>query len=709
MGTVGYMSPEQVRGERLDARTDLFSFGLVLYEMAAGQRAFTGGSASKLHDAILNHLPRPVRELNPALPSKLELIIKKALEKEREDRYQTASEIRADLESLRRNLEPSLLGTRWRKVAAVVATLFVASGVFWIAKRQPSSQLVPDFKLRQLTSNSADNRVTSGAISPDGKYLAYADTKGMYIKLIETGEVQTVPEPAALAGKNVGWEIVPRWFPDSTRFLANAHPSGQSTDDWSSQSTSIWRASVLGGPPHKLRDEAYGYSISPDGSSISFGTNKGRVGEREIWLMGPDGEQARKLYDTNEESSIVWMSWSPDGQRVIYIQTGRSGDAMVSRDLHGGTPTTLLQDSELKKMHELSWTPDGRIIYAMDEPGAIGNTCNFWVMRLNLHTGGVIEKPKRVTNWSGFCMADMSATADGKRLVFLGWAGHLSSYIADLAASGTRILNTKHFPLSESSDAASDWAADSKTVILISDRSGHDEIYKQPVGQDTAELLAPDGGRNARVSADGKWVLYFQHKNVSPRVPEPVLRVPIAGGPSQFLFTAKAHSLILCARSPSDLCAIAEPTEDRKQLIITTFDPLKGRGAELIRFALDPNEDGWSLELSPEGTRIAATRSPTGPIYILPLRGKATQEIHVKGWSNLLYVNWTPDGKGLFVSASNQFGKVILHVDFQGNAHVLWESPGGSGETTARPSPDGRHLAMSSWTMDGNMWMMEDF
>ena len=98
MGTAGYMSPEQVRGEKLDARTDLFSFGLILYEMATGQRAFTGDTAAVLKDAILNNVPLPVHELNSTLPTKLEKIIGKAIEKQRERRYQSAAEMRADLE-----------------------------------------------------------------------------------------------------------------------------------------------------------------------------------------------------------------------------------------------------------------------------------------------------------------------------------------------------------------------------------------------------------------------------------------------------------------------------------------------------------------------------------------------------------------------------------------------------------------------------------
>src|SRR5215469_12968308 len=108
MGTAGYMSPEQVRGEKLDQRTDLFSFGLVLYEMASGRRAFTGDTAPILHDAILNNTPAPVHDLNSEIPAKLESLINKTLQKERDARYQTASEMRTDLETLQVAARPRL-------------------------------------------------------------------------------------------------------------------------------------------------------------------------------------------------------------------------------------------------------------------------------------------------------------------------------------------------------------------------------------------------------------------------------------------------------------------------------------------------------------------------------------------------------------------------------------------------------------------------
>jgi len=389
MGTAGYMSPEQVRGEKLDARTDLFSFALVLYEMATGKRAFAGDTRPELQQAILTKLPRPVREVNPGLPAKLEKIIGRALEKDREARYQSASEMRTDLEVLKRELEPKHRAWWWE--AAVVVLLFIASAAFWYAKRQSAARNPPlELKLRQLTSNSIENAVKTGTISPDGRYLAFTDKLGMHIKLIDGGETRTIPQPEELKSVWVDWEIGP-WFPDGTRFLVNAHPPGGDGSNWTSEGTSIWIVSVLGGPPHKLRDAAYADAISPDGSTIAFNANPGKLGDREIWLMGSDGYQARKLYEAGENSVFGGLYLSPDGQRILYDQIDKVDQRLFTRDLKGGTPVAILSSDQAKRLNDFLWLPDGRVIYALWETVPEEGTCNYWQIRIDPRSGKPVE------------------------------------------------------------------------------------------------------------------------------------------------------------------------------------------------------------------------------------------------------------------------------------------------------------------------------
>jgi serine/threonine protein kinase len=710
MGTAGYMSPEQVRGEKLDARTDLFSFGLVLYEMATGKRAFAGDTGPELQEAILTQVPSPVRKVNPELPAKLEQIIGKALEKDRDARYQSASEMRSDLESLRQRIEPRRRPRLRTMAVAVAAILLLASAAFWFSRRQSASEILPpDVKLRQLTTNSPEIPVSSGAISPDGKYLAYSDPKGMHVRLIDTGETRLVPPPEELSGKNVEWRIIPQWFPDSTRFLADAHPPGQSPAFLSSQGSSIWSVSVLGGSPHKLRDEAFAYSISPDGSAISFGTNKGRRGDREIWLMGPNGEDARKLYETGENDAIGGLRWFPHGQRVWYGTTDKVAGGLVTRDLSGG-PVTPIFPTEVKSSWDYTLLPDGRLLYVLGESATVGVTCNYWVMPLDERTGAAIGQPKRLTNWGGFCPINTSVTADGRKLAFLKWIGHSSVSVADLEADGKRIANPRGFAPSEGYDYPLDWTADSKEVIFHSNRNGHYGIFRQPVDGDTVEAFVTGtfGEADARLSPDGAWLIYFASKMEDATGPLQVMRVPLAGGPPQLILTARPFSELRCARSPSSVCVLNERTEDRKQMVMTAFDPLNGRAAEVARIDLDSEAKKFHWDLSPDGTRISYFRSPQEPIEIFNLQSHATQTIHVKDWDNLDSLDWDADGQGFFVADGVHGGMVLLHVDLQGNAHVLRKNRG-TASAFARPSPDGRHLAIQDFGIEGNIWTLENF
>ena len=718
MGTAGYMSPEQARGEKLDARTDLFSFGLVLYEMATGQRAFKGDTGPLLHEAILSQVPAPARKLNPSIPSKFEPIINRALQKDREARYQSAAKLLTDLQTMKREMQPKPLARGWKAAAGVVVLLF-AGATLWFAKRQPlSTQTLPDLKLQQLTVNSPENPVTGGAISPDGKYLAYTDAKGIHIKLLGKDQTQSVPQPEGLRKNDVAWEILPTaWLPDSNRFVANAHPASENPTAWSSQTSSIWMISVLGGPPRKLRENAISWSVSPDGSSISFGTSKGMLGDRELWLMGPNGEQARKLYEVGEKNAICCLYFLPNRHRVLYVSADESGDALVARDLKGGPVATLLPPSETKKMSDFSWLPDGRMIYSDSCYGAAmrpDTPCNYWIKRLDTHTGKLIEKPRRLTNWVGLWMNNLSTTADSKRVAFLESSGRGIGYVTDLEAGGTRLVNSRRFTMEEGGeDAVADWTADSKTVILSSNRGDHYSLYKQSLNSDTQEPIGASAVgliEYAFVSPDGKWVI-IQVALIPGGATVQLMRVPMSGGSPELIFSMREWSSSGCARPPSNLCAVAEQTEDHKQMVITAFDPLKGRGLELARFDLDPiyatnkNELLWSI--SPNGKRVVFSRGTKGPIEIHSLRGKLEQVIHVEGLNDIRSLGWAGDGMGLLVSNVTSSGGEILHVDLKGKAKLLWRSS--SDRCFALPSPDGRHLAIYDWKVSANMWMMENF
>jgi serine/threonine protein kinase/Tol biopolymer transport system component len=715
LGTAAYMSPEQVRGEKLDARTDLFSFGLVLYEMATRRQAFFGNSAAELHEAILNGTQCPARDLNPELPPKLGDIIQHALEKDRESRYSSASDMRVDLRALvadspnHGNAAGQKSGDKLRfrlALVGVLLALVVSGGVLWFfrGKVPPQTQL----KQRQITTNVNESAVLFGAISPDGKYLAYSDAAGMYLKLMTTGEVRSLLSPEELRGHHVDWWLT--WFPDSSRLIADASVIGRPD--------SAWTISVLGGSPRKLRDNADAWAVSPGGAWIAFSPNPGPLDNvaREIWLMDTEGENAHKILEAEEKSGFTTVEWSPDGQRLAYTkwQTSPEKGEMVleSCDLKGGPSTRIIFGQGLG---EFKWLPGGRIVYTKSEPDLNLGRADFWEQQVNPTTGEPQGKPQQLTHWAGFGINSLSATETGKQFVYRRIWAQRSVHVADLQAGPAHLSDRRQLTHSEGNELPVAWTADSDTVVFVSNRAGPWGIFKQSVRNENPESIVAAtflDGFHPSVSLNGEWVLYVDDRNEGGfSQPQRLMRVPLAGGRPEVVLTGHLEGQS-CARSPATFCVFAERAPDREQLIFTSFDPLNGRGKELTRIDADATSD-YEWDLSPDGSRIAIHKVTEGPIQIISIAGRGTKQLNATGWNSIENLHWTADGKGFYSASRTADSSVLLYLDLQGNTRLVWEQKGTMGNesagTSGIPSPDGRHIAMMSYTYNANLWMLENF
>ena len=712
MGTAAYMSPEQVRREQLDVRTDLFSFGAVLYEMATGQPAFSGETITAVLNSILNRMPTPVEELNPEIPHKLQAIISKALAKDRAARYQTVSEMRGDLEVLKQSLNSKY--RRMAIAAVALAVLMLAGAILWFTRYQAAQRRgFPQMTQRQLTTTSIENTITASAISSDGKYLAYCDQRGLQVEVVQTGQTRTVAQGEVCRGSS-SWSLA--WFPDGATLLASELAS-----EWMHiPARGIYSVRVGGGTIHKLRDDADGGSISPNGSLVAFPMNTGDVGRREIWLMGADGSQARKLYETDEQSDFENIRWSPDSRRLIYVKNHWSADAsesrLESRDLNGGPPTVIASPAP----DDYEWVSDNRIILAQtqDDPSTL---CNLWELQIDLRTGQPHGKPRQLTNWAGFSLDNLSATADGKKLAFRRFTDDGTSYVAELSREGTHITTPKRVTMVEGSNSVRAFAPDSNAVIMAATRNGIFGIYRQSLEKDiAAEPIRTGSVANFmyRPSPDHASIFYWvaAKQTIGRRAPvRDLMRVPVAGGPSRLVLSSSPETAwadVRCAKSPAKVCVLLEEGEgDTGETTWTAFDPVKGRDRELFKlggFTLGRNWQ-WGWDVSPDGRSVSFIKK-NGTISILSLDGRLLKEITPKDWTYIFAFDWAADGKGWFTVGRTGGRQGLLHVDLEGNARLLWPDSGNLEMNWAVPSPDGRRLAIQATAHTfSNIWMIENF
>jgi Tol biopolymer transport system component/DNA-binding winged helix-turn-helix (wHTH) protein len=601
----------------------------------------------------------------------------------------------------------------WWILGAVAAALLVGVIVgFHAASSRPTR--ADNISERRLTANAPELPVKDGVISPDGKYLAFTDPSGFYLRQVDTGETHALNLPLGLNAR-------PRsWFPDGTHLLVT----------WAESSTepeSIWEISVMGGTPRKLIAQGAWPSLSPDGSTIAYLASATQFKEvalnKEIWLARSDGEGNRRLMGGGDDVFGPPV-WAPDGRHLAFMRgkfiMGMPFIRCQLETLNVATGERNVQLSIAGLRPTVAWAPDGRLIYSRAETVPNQNDSNLWALRVD-RDGRTLDSPTRLTHGTGEASA-ISITNEGKRLAFFRQAVEPDVYVADLEANGTKLSAVRRLTLDVRADLPYSWTPDSKSVIFTSDRNGPFNVFRQGVHDAEPEVLirSQEDLSIPRLSPDGKSIIYLitPSNDASASSNSRLMRAPLAGGPPQLVLEGPGISNQQCAQLPSTVCIFSRFEPGHEQFFY--FDPEKGLGEEIKKaeiLSINAYDFNWSL--SPDGKTLATARREgvreNPSIRILPLGDGEEKLIPVPGWAGVGSIDWAADSKSIWVTAytSGRSGKTLVNVALTGKVRpMLTEYDMTAGPHTlgwAIPSPDGKHLAIWKALGDSNVWMLENF